>query len=607
VASIAGLAGLSLWVAPAPIAGPWDVFALLDGGYRIYEGQAPSTDFSNPIGPLVYGLVSIGMRLQHAPSLKAVTYGNLIFLAIATALAWSVVRRRLPAPFAAGFTVFVALLAVSVRPLGFSPWITTYAMLYNRDGWLLYSTLLLLVLLKRAGSSTMRSLVAEGFLIGLLLGLLFYCKITFFLAGALAAGVGLALSTLPRSARLGAAALAGLLAVGVTMQVVFGLHTTAYIGNLLAAAQVQVGGQRTGELAHSIIYTGPVAAVAIFVVGGLIFEDRRRGGPTRRLVHLSLATAYVLGSSLLLTVGNADERADVPALVVIPLLIVGFLEPGLPRWAGGSSTTRARTSTDAAARLLLAGLAALLVATTAGMGLLGTIGRLGWLITEALVVVPLLIVAFLELGLRRRADGSSTTRARTSTDAAARLLLAGLAALLVATTLPIVGKDALGLGKSVAFRSYVAAPPTTQRFSAERLNDFVIPADAQWKTAYRSAHALPEMINDGLRVLRRNLRPGDTVFTLAYTDPFSFALGLPSSRCGPLWWDLGFDFDRKTHPDAQCAIGSARWVMIPRMVPGQGCCQETVSVMLHLYSGYLSRHFAEIQRTSDWILLRRVH
>lgn len=138
----------------------------------------------------------------------------------------------------------------------------------------------------------------------------------------------------------------------------------------------------------------------------------------------------------------------------------------------------------------------------------------------------------------------------------------------------------------------------SQRFTDDQLRDFVIPANAQWQTAYRPAKAVPGMTDDG--------PPGDTVFTVALTDPFSFALSLPSSRGGPLWWDVGIDFDRTTHPDADRALGDAHWVMIPRMVPGQGCCQETAQLMLDLYGSYLAQHFAETERTSDWILLARV-
>lgn len=537
MSSVAGIAGLSIWIGPAPIVGPWDVFTLLNGGYRIYQGQSPSTDFANPIGPLVYGLTALGMHLQHAPSLAAVTYGQVIFLLIIASMTWVVAWRRLPALYAALFTVFVALLAVSVRPLGYSPWTTTYAMLYNRDGWLLYSTLLLLVLLGRRTPSTSQSRVADGFLLGLMLGLMFYDKITFFIAGAVAVGIGLALSTLPRSPRLGAAAISGFAVVGIFMRLAFGVHTTSYIDDFMQAAKVQVSAQRTGLLAHAIIWTAPVIIVSIILLGGLLIIVRRRGEHLGGVVRLSVAAAYIVGSSLLISAGNADEKGNLPALAVVPLLIVAFLGPALPKWAGGSSTTRAGA----------------------------------W---------PL---------------------------SASPLLLAGLALLLVGAAGPIAGEDSLGLGKAISFRGYDARPPATQRFDAGLLRDFVVPADAQWQTAYRTARELPAMINNGLSLLRRNIRPGDSVFTLAYTDPFSPALGLPLSRCGPLWWDLGYDFSRTRHPSAQCAIGNADWVIIPRMIAGQGCCQQTVSVMRALYSTYLSHHYKQVNQTPDWLLLRRTH
>jgi hypothetical protein len=93
---VTGIAGLSLWIGPAPDVAPWDVFTLLNGAYRIYEGQAPGTDFANPIGPLVYGLDATGMHLQHAVSLHAVTYGQVLFLVVASTLAWLIAWRRLP-------------------------------------------------------------------------------------------------------------------------------------------------------------------------------------------------------------------------------------------------------------------------------------------------------------------------------------------------------------------------------------------------------------------------------------------------------------------------------------------------------------------------------
>jgi hypothetical protein len=497
---------------------PWDVFILLDGGYRITEGQVPSTDFSNAIGPLVYGLVSVGMRLQQVPSLAAVEYGNLIFVGIASILAWIVARRRVPAPYAAGFTAFAALLVVSVRPLGYSPWTTTYAMLYNRYGWVLYATLLILVLIRPRGQGA-RGVVADGLVLGLLLGLLFYCKANFFAVGVLAVGVGVALSTLARRTPMVLGGVAGFLAVAVTMRLGFGVRVSDYLGDLVAAAHAQRDGQRLSMLAHSVLYNIPVGLLALAVVGGLLVSARRRRAATAGLWRLSAAGAYVFGSSVVVSAADTAERYELPALVVLALLLVAHRPPGAPRLTRPS--------------------------------------------------------------------------------------LIGLAALLLATAGPIAGKDVLGLGKAVALRGVVSHPVVSQRFDSDHLRDFVVPSDSTWPTAYRTANLVPHMINDGMALLRRHIAPSDTVFTVSLTNPFSFAMSLPPSRGAPLWWDLGISFDRTSHP-APGALDDAHWVMIPRTVPGQGCCQETVQTMLELYGPYLAEHFAESERTSDWILLARV-
>jgi hypothetical protein len=267
----------------------------------------------------------------------------------------------------------------------------------------------------------------------------------------------------------------------------------------------------------------------------LLLRAHRAGATRRQLIRMLVPAMFVLASSLLISTGNAYEEGDIPALVVIPLLIIASLEERLPWWAGGPVIAR-----------------------------------------------------------RTLRSSRETT-----------ILAFALAGLLFGTTVPVAAQDALALGKAVADRGYVARPPAGQRFGAAAIGDFVIPADSHWQTAYRTARNLPAMINNGLVLLRARVRPGQTVFTLAYTDPFSMALGLPLSSCGPLWWDLGFDFDASHHPSAQCAIGDASWVIIPRMIPGQGGGQQSVSVMLGLYSSYLNAHYQQVQQTADWTLLGR--
>ncbi|MFB9926975.1 hypothetical protein ACFORO_19250 [Amycolatopsis halotolerans] len=511
----------SWWLGPVALVAPWDNFILLDGGYRIAQGQVPGTDFSNAIGPLVYVLTSLGIQLQAVPSLAAVGYGCLLFLPVSAVLAGYVSHRRLPGGYATGFTVFMALLVISVRPPGYSPGTTTYAMLYNKFGWLLYSTLLLAVLIR---PRTRRPL-ADGAVLGLVLGLLAYDKVSFFLLGVVAVIFGLFLRTL--AAREMPGLFAGFGLVVVVFWLGFGISPIGYASDVATAFAAQGSGKRLSMLLHAVAYNAPVGALALLVVAGLFFLARRRGEPVRPW-RLLLITLFVLGSSVVISAANSPEKSDLAALVVIPLVLVAALKPELPRWTGGDGQRR--------------------------------------------IPAP---------------------------------LLAGLVLLLIVTTAPIAGKDALALGISATRRHLVEAPPPAQRITSPHLGDFVIPPDATWQTAYRNASDVPAMLDDGLALLRRHIRPGDRVASMSLANPFAFALDLAPVTGGPLWWDLEISFDERTHPPADQVFRDARWVMVPKLRAGQGCCQDTVETMTRIYGGYLAQHFRMAESTADWTLLAR--
>ncbi|WP_162834143.1 hypothetical protein [Amycolatopsis circi] len=521
VTAVVVLGLFSWWLGPVALVAPWDNFILLDGGYRIAQGQVPGTDFSNAIGPLVYVLTSLGMKLQAVPSLAAVTYGCLLFLPIAAVLAGFVAHRRLPGGHAAGFTVFMALLVISVRPPGYSPGTTTYAMLYNKFGWLLYAALLLAVLIR----PRLPRPLADGAVVGLLLGLLAYDKANFFLMGVVAVVLGLMLRTLAARAIPGAVAGFGLIVVVFWLG--FGISPVGYAGDVATAFAAQGSGKRLSLLLHAIAYNAPVGVLALLVVAALFWIARRRGEPARPW-RLLVLTLFVLGSSVVISAADSPEKSDLAALVVIPLVLVAALKPELPRWTGGDGRRR--------------------------------------------MPVP---------------------------------LLAGLVLLLVATTAPIAGKDMLALGISAARRDVVAAPPQSQRITSPHLGDFVVPADATWQTAYRNASAVPAMLDDGLALLRRHIRPGDRVASMSLANPFAFALDLTPATGGPLWWDLEISFDERTHPPADQVFGEAQWVMVPKLRAGQGCCQDTVEAMTRIYGGYLAEHFRTAESTKEWTLLTR--
>jgi hypothetical protein len=96
------------------------------------------------------------------------------------------------------------------------------------------------------------------------------------------------------------------------------------------------------------------------------------------------------------------------------------------------------------------------------------------------------------------------------------------------------------------------------------------------------------------------------VTTLAFTNPFSFALGLPPAHDGQLWWDLNFSFDSKHVPPVGSVLGEASLVMVPTMGGrGKGGSFATVDALLAAYGDYLDRHFAKVAQTDTWTLYRR--
>ncbi|QLY29648.1 hypothetical protein [Nocardia huaxiensis] len=526
---VAGIAIATIVWAPAPMAAPWDPFNMLDGAYRILRGQSAGADFHNPIGPLLYCLISLGMRLQDTPSLAAIGYGSVVMLAILAPIAWWVARRRLPAPYAAVFTVFTALLLVAVRPLHYATDITSYAMLYNRWGWALFGIVLLLACVRPVHTGARRAAIVEAVLLGLLLGMLFYDKLNFFGVAVVMIVFGIIAGTAPRrpAELLGVAAGFGVVLGG--MWIGFGVSLGGYLADVADAAKTIPPGMRLQQLWTGVRDVAPIAVLTLLALAVLAAISRQQAAT---IVRLTVVIAAIGGSSLLISTLNAQERNEIPALALIPLLFVAFLGPRLPRWAGGPGEDQDHR----------------------------------WPIAAALAAAALLLIATMGV---------------------------------------ITARDGIALAGSVTRHDEVVRPPASQRIASDHLRDYYIPADSQWVTAYRTAHDVPAMLNDGIALLERHNTHHDSIFTIAATDPFSFALSTPPTRGAFLWWDLDFDFNRTHYPDANQIFPDAHWIMIPRMIAGQGCCQETVDVMLELYRPYLSAHFHEADRTDNWILLAR--
>src|SRR5262249_49789344 len=108
-------------------------------------------------------------------------------------------------------------------------------------------------------------------------------------------------------------------------------------------------------------------------------------------------------------------------------------------------------------------------------------------------------------------------------------------------------------------------------------------------------------LNDGLRLAREHLQPGDRIFTLDAYNPFPFALGLPSPRGGCLFWHYGRVTDREHHPSADRAFGDVTMVMEPRrsLTPGE------TAFLRETYGAVLDSEFEKVGESRLWFVLRR--
>lgn len=321
VALVVLLGALTLYNGPSVIAAPTDVFVLINGAWRMTIGQIPHVDFDNPIGAVTYGLVEAGMVLGGPDSL-GLAWAAVLVLAIGAPWAAWVGFTRLRPWLACAFVVFVALLCVATRPLGYDPANHSYAMLYNRIGWVFLCILAVQAFIARTTASP-RDETLDAASLGALVGLLFYTKITFAIFGVGA----IVLALVARPALRGVASLAAIaLGAALTVTLVWtatGAAPMAYLADIAAAGGVQSPDARLKWLVNAIkfgaIPLGLLSLAWLATIGRRILSDRALRTET---VMLTLQFAFLCGAGLALTTTNAGERGEVPLYAIAGLLLL---------------------------------------------------------------------------------------------------------------------------------------------------------------------------------------------------------------------------------------------------------------------------------------------
>ena len=151
--------------------------------------------------------------------------------------------------------------------------------------------------------------------------------------------------------------------------------------------------------------------------------------------------------------------------------------------------------------------------------------------------------------------------------------------------------DALGLAYMVRLRQ-------SEHTKLARLHLFEGPLLANMTS---EDNKYVDFFNEGYRLLKRNLRPNDTVMTFDFLNPYSWALGLRPAEGGSTWMHYQTNFNEQWHPSPERFIGSASLILVPTDPKRQ----ETAEYAVPIYGDYLHAHFQLIDRTKSWDLYRR--
>lgn len=216
-----------------------DILIFYDGADRIIDGQVPNRDFHTPLGPLAFLLPALGLSLTGTAG-GMFPAATAIFTAMLLPLLVYVCLSRLPPLYAIGFGAFVLLITVAPLNVGDRFDSTSYAMFYNRFGWVLLSCLVLFGLPRKPG---LGSRLLDLLVVGALLLAMFYLKISYAAVG-IVFTIGLIfLSPLKRTA---AGALLFFAAAVMAVELLWN-GTGAYIADIRRAGAVSgaLGGGAT--------------------------------------------------------------------------------------------------------------------------------------------------------------------------------------------------------------------------------------------------------------------------------------------------------------------------------------------------------------------------
>ena len=208
-----------------------DLLLFLDGANRIAFGQVPNRDFHTALGPLVYYLPALGLWLSGRMG-GALPVGLGLLIVGLTPIFMHVLASRLHGVLALPFAAFLLLILAVPANLGDDLSSISFAMYYNRIGWVALALLAVMYLLPRSGVKAQWWQDAASAAVLVLVAL--YTKITY----APSAFALLLLFALRSQHRRWAGAALGMVGCGMLLVELVWRGSYAYVQDLLDTARV---------------------------------------------------------------------------------------------------------------------------------------------------------------------------------------------------------------------------------------------------------------------------------------------------------------------------------------------------------------------------------
>jgi hypothetical protein len=266
-----------------------DVLIFLDGAHRVAMGQVPNRDFHTALGPLVFYIPAIGYWLSGSFG-AAMPLGMAVLVVAFVPAMIHVATSRLRPMLSVALAGFLILILAAPINLGSPIGLLSFAMFYNRIGWVAIGLLLVMYLAPTA--RTRRGDLLDCASASFLLLIQIYTKVTYGLVG-----VGfLVFMLLDRNQRRWAAMALAATAIACLLIEAVWRGSLNHLADLAAAARVS-GERDLSSLVRNLLNN--LADVTVFTLAVGVSLKRTRS--LRDLMFYS----FCLAAGLLILNQNA--------------------------------------------------------------------------------------------------------------------------------------------------------------------------------------------------------------------------------------------------------------------------------------------------------------